>query len=255
VTAALGESDVYIWCRSTASLDSDAVKSAEQHLSIEERARRDRLRFDLDRRDFTIAHDLLRRTLSRYSHKSPGEWKFATNEYGKPSIESADPELRALSFSLSHTRGCVACAITLKAPLGIDVEQIDQSRTVQAIAERYFSEKEAAWLRECPDEVRNVCFVELWTLKEAFLKSRGIGLSEVLSDVSFLFDKHARMEVSGRPTIDPNEWHFALCEPLSNVRLGIVTRGVMQPCFFLAQDDGAPTRLLAASSGTRFQTL
>ena len=124
--AALNESDLYIWYRSTTSLDGETVKSADQHLSIEERARRDRLHFGADRRDFTIAHDLLRRALSRYVDMPPTDWRFATNKYDKPSIESIDPQVRALSFSLSYTRGCVACAITLNAPLGVDVERIDQ---------------------------------------------------------------------------------------------------------------------------------
>jgi hypothetical protein len=58
--AALRESEVCIWYRCTELLDGDSVKLADRHLSIEERARRDRLHFEVDRRDFTIAHDLLR---------------------------------------------------------------------------------------------------------------------------------------------------------------------------------------------------
>ena len=213
--AALNQSDVYIWYRSTTSLDGEAVKSADQHLSIEERARRDQLRFGADRRDFTIAHDLLRRALSRYADMPPTDWRFATNEYGKPSIESIDPQVRALSFSLSHTRGCVACAITSNVPLGVDVERIDQSQRVQEIADRYFSEKEAAWLRQCSDELRNIRFAELWTLKEAFLKAIGVGLSGSLTDVSFGFDEHARVEISGPSTIDPRRMAFCFVRACS----------------------------------------
>jgi phosphopantetheinyl transferase len=250
--AALNEFDVHIWYRSTTSLDGEAVKLADQHLSIEERARRDRLRFGADRRDFTIAHDLLRRALSRYADVPPTDWRFATNDYGKPSIESIDPQVRALSFSLSHTRGFVACAITANAPLGVDVERIDQSLRVQEIADRYFSEKEAAWLRQCSDGLRNIRFAELWTLKEAFLKAASVGLSESLADASFQFDEQARIEFSGPSIIDPQEWNFALFEPVHKVRLGIVTRSVARPRFFVCQDEGdgsmlAPIRVSASS--------
>ncbi len=249
----LNESDVYIWYRSTTLLDSDAMKLADQHLSIEERARRDRLRFAADRRDFTIAHDLLRRALSRYADVRPSDWRFVTNEYGKPSIKSIDPEVQALSFSLSHTRGCVACAMTLSAPLGVDVERSDRSTRVEEIADRHFSVNEAAWLSQCSDELRNIRFTELWTLKEAFVKAMGVGLSGSLTDVSFRFDEHARIEFSGPSNLDPHEWHFAVFEPADNIRLGVAIRGVARPRFFMRQDEGdgatlAPVRVSASKS-------
>jgi phosphopantetheinyl transferase len=150
--AALNESDVCIWNRSAALLAGDAAKSADQNHSLEEWVRRDRLCFEVDRRDFTIARDLLRRALSRYAEVPPTDWQFVTNEYGKPSIESIAPQLRGLSSNLSYTRGCVECAITTIAPVGVDVERSDQSRRVQEIANWYFSEKEAARLRQCSDE-------------------------------------------------------------------------------------------------------
>jgi 4'-phosphopantetheinyl transferase len=232
--------DVYIWYRCTAALDSNAVRSADEYLSVEERAQRDRLRFGADRRDFTIAHDLLRRALSRYADVSPADWRFATNNYGKPSIESIDSQVRALSFSLSHTRGCVACAITSNAPLGVDVQRIDKSQCVQEIADGYFSEKEALWLRQCSDDLRNIRFAELWTLKEAFLKALGVGLSGSLTSVSFRFDELARIEVSGPSTFDLYGWHFALFEPVYDVRLGIAIRNVARPRFVMRQDEGGP---------------
>jgi len=235
---ALNQSDVHIWYRCTTSLDDEAVKSAHQHLSIEERARSHRLRLDADRRDFTIAHDLLRRSLSKYADIPPADWQFATNEFGKPSIENVDLKARDLSFSLSHTRGCVACAITCNAPLGVDVEFIDPSHRIQEIADRYFSEREAAWLSKSSDEVRNIRFAELWTLKEAFLKARGLGLSGSLTDVSFGFDEHSHVEIFGSPTTDPLEWHAALFEPVCNARLGLVIRSVAQPQLFMRQDKG-----------------
>jgi 4'-phosphopantetheinyl transferase len=247
---ALHDSDVHIWYRSTTALDGEAVKSADQHLSIEEQTRRDRFRFGADRRDFTIAHDLLRRTFSRYADLPPADWRFASNQYGKPSIDSTDPQLRALSFSLSHTQGFVACALTLNAPLGVDVERIDQSLRIQEIVDRYFSEKEAAWLRQCSDELRNIRFAELWTLKEAFLKATGVGLSGSLSDISFRFDEPARIELSDPSSIDTHEWHFALFEPVYDVRLGIAIHNVARPLFFMRQDEGngrtlAPIRMSA----------
>ncbi len=236
--AALGEFDVCIWYRSTAALDDDAIRLADQHLSTEERARRDRLSFAADRRDFTLAHDLLRRALSRCADRHPGEWRFRTDHYGKPSIESSDPQLLALSFSLSHTRGCVACAITSNAPLGVDVERSDHIPHAQEMADQYFSERETACLRQCSDELRNVRFAELWTLKEAFLKATGVGLSGSLNSASFRFHDSGHIEFSAPSAIDPHEWHFALFEPVSDYRLGVAIHSVAHPRFVMREDEG-----------------
>jgi phosphopantetheinyl transferase len=87
-------------------------------------------------------------------------------------------------------------------------------------------------------------------LKEAFLKAVGVGLSRSLACVSFRFDEHAGIEVSGPSTFDSNGWHFALFEPVYNVRLGIAIRSVARPRFFMRQDKGdgrtlAPIRVSA----------
>jgi 4'-phosphopantetheinyl transferase len=239
----LPDSEVCIWYRCTECLDSDAVKLADQHLSIEERTRRDRLRFDPDRRDFTIAHDLLRRTLSKYADRSPADWRFVINEHGKPSIESVELQSRAMSFSLSHTRGWVTCAVSLNVPIGVDIERIDGSRHVQEIADKYFSKEEVMWLHQSPVKLRNLRFTELWTLKEALGKAMGVGLSRSHLSASFRLDEHQRIEFCGSSVIDCREWHFALFEPASDVRLAVGMRCGARPNFFISPDDTAERTL------------
>jgi len=231
--------DVHILYRDTRSLDDAAVELAEHPLSIEERSRRDRLHFENDRRDFIFAHDLLRRALSQYIDVPPANWRFATGDHGKPSIESTDPRLTALALSLSHTRGCVACAITGSAPVGIDVESIGQSQLSQRVADRFFSEKESSWLRHCPDDLRSTRFTELWTLKEAFLKATGVGLAGSLADISFHLDDHNSIEFSAPSGFKAGEWHFALFEPFSNVRLAVAVHS-LRPRFLMRdhEDNG-----------------
>jgi len=232
------KSDVCIVFRNTEELDGSALELAASHLSIEERDRRDRLHFQADRREFTIAHDLLRQTLSRHATISPSDWRFDINSYGKPSIASPDEEAQALSFSLSHTRGCVACAITFKAPLGIDLERIDRSLPVQEIADRYFTEEESAWLHGCSNELRNICFTELWTLKEAFVKSIGTGLSVSLKTMSFRFEEQASIAFSRAFDFLPQEWHFALFEPCRDIRLAVAVQSAAEPNFIIRSYDG-----------------
>lgn len=236
--AILSEFDVSIWYCNTDLLDYDAISAADLHLSINEKDRRDRFRFETDQRDFTVAHDLLRQTLSFYSDLPPSDWQFSIDAHGKPSIDSNDPKLRELSFSLSHTQGFVACAVTTKAPVGIDVERIDQSLPAQEIADRYFSEGEAQQLRDCSKDRRAVRFTELWTLKEAFLKAVGTGHFGSLNDISFRFSEPCNIEFSAPAIAGFPEWQFALFEPLSDVRMSIALAAPSPPRYLLHTYNG-----------------
>ena len=236
--ATLRELTVDIWYCNSALLASDAVENASCHLSREEINRGDRFRLNADRRDFTVAHDLLRRALSSYTDLSPSDWRFAIDARGKPTIDNAGPKLNGLSFSLSHTQGFVACAVTKKALIGIDVERIDLTLPAQDIADRYFSEEEAQQLRDCSSDLRAVRFTEMWTLKEAFLKAVGVGHFRSPTDVSFRFNEHCNIEFSTQAITDLPECQFALFEPLSYVRMAIALAGSSSPRYFLHPYDG-----------------
>jgi phosphopantetheinyl transferase len=231
----LVEPCAHIWFRQTQCLSAGAIEIADQYLSDEEKMRRDRFHFETDRRDFTIAHDLLRRTLSRYRMAPPKAWRFASNRYGKPFVDGTDPELSTLSFSLAHTRGCVACAVAGQAPVGVDVERIDRSVQGQELADRYFDAAEAAWLRDCGEPECALRFIELWTLKEAFLKACGVGLNRSLASVSFRFEGQRIVNTSGMAA--RANWHFALFEPSEHVRLAVALRGTRRPRFCVFEDD------------------
>lgn len=232
----IAESEVQIWYRGTAVLDYEAIKSAGQHLSVSERVRRDQLYFREDRRDYVIAHDLLRRALSRHAEISACDWQFVTNKCGKPSIVGAHRS--SLTFSLSHTREYVACAIASNAPIGVDIERTDRALRVHEIADLCFSEEEAASLRQYSGEMSKIQFAELWTLKEAFLKALGVGLLGSLASVSFRLKEPTHIEFAGPSIVDPHEWHFALFEPDDNVRLGVAIQGIARPQLFVRRDQG-----------------
>src|SRR6478752_9783162 len=89
--AVLSEFDVHIWYCITELLNSDVASAANAHLSISEKDRRARFRSEADRRDFAIAHDLLRQALSCCANLPPSDWRFAIDARGKPWIDSDDP--------------------------------------------------------------------------------------------------------------------------------------------------------------------
>jgi 4'-phosphopantetheinyl transferase len=134
---------------------------------------------------FLAARMLLRSVLSRYAALRPAEWRFETNAFGRPHIANPDAP-RGLSFNLSHKPGCVTCLVGAARDLGVDVEDSAAGRThFLEIAGRFFSPSEAAALRDLPEQRRRQSFYELWTLKESYIKARGVGLSLGLSRFSF----------------------------------------------------------------------
>jgi 4'-phosphopantetheinyl transferase len=153
-------------------------------LDEDERSRR--FHFERDRHAFVLAHAFLRRILSCYRPVLPASWRFQRGTWGKPEI-AGQPE-RPLQFSLSHTKGCIACAVTRGQEVGIDVERTGTVPDELAFATRFFSPPDAAMLASLHGEVRTRRFYELWTLREAYAKARGLGLSMPLDRVAFTFD-------------------------------------------------------------------
>ena len=90
----------------------------------------------------------------------------------------------ALQFNLSHTRGFVACAISIANAVGIDVEAVSRNPDIE-VADRFFSPREVAILRAMPPERQPETFLRFWTLKEALIKATGEGLSRALDSFSF----------------------------------------------------------------------
>jgi 4'-phosphopantetheinyl transferase len=204
-------------------------------LSSAERWRAERFVHERDRRAYVAAHALLRRSLSMHAHVAPGDWMFTEGPYGKPSIASEHELAQPLSFSLTHTDGCVACAVALGAEVGLDVECLDSAIDELDIARQYFGKAEIADLRRRIDGDRRERFAELWTLKEAYLKAIGVGLSGSLSAIEFGIDDRRHVTCDQRIA---ERWHFQLFAPTPRHRLAVAvsTQSAIRPRVDIAAD-------------------
>lgn len=103
--------------------------------------------------------------------------KFSCNEYGKPFVEN-----RSVFFSLSHSRSCVACAVSDRK-VGCDIEAV---RDVGGnLAKRFFSDSEYKTLLLCRTKEEKLdAFFRIWTAKESFLKAVGTGIRVSLKSFS-----------------------------------------------------------------------
>jgi 4'-phosphopantetheinyl transferase len=220
----LNPGDVHVWHRATASLDEASLLADVDLLSAEEKIRHARFMFDRDKRDFAVAHALVRRVLSLYSATPPREWRFAGSPNQKPRLADEQAGEPPLLFSLSHTHGVVACAVSRGLEVGIDVESIDRIVDAADVARRFFAPSEIAMLDACTADEHSTRFVELWTLKEAYVKAIGRGLIVPLDQFSFSFDDIGRIEFAAEPGMNAGPFAFKLLSLVSNTRVAVAVR-------------------------------
>ena len=96
--------------------------------------------------------------------------------YGKPYFLNH----LELHFNYSHSKHAAACVLSKQA-VGIDLEQVRNYS--EKTAKRFCSQGEWIWLQRQPD--LNKAWIQIWTMKEAWLKFRGTGLREDLRDLDF----------------------------------------------------------------------
>jgi 4'-phosphopantetheinyl transferase len=161
------------------------------------------------RRRHLLGRAVLRLALSRYSAIAPRDWRFALERGGRPRV--AGPGPAKLSFSLSSTPGLVAVAIARFPAVGLDLEST-AAAIPSDLVERLLTPSEGRALRRLPQGQRMRRFYELWTLKEAYLKARGLGLAVPPWSFGFRLGNRIALESKGsdRPA---GAWKFAILRP------------------------------------------
>jgi len=223
----------------------DAAELVESRalMNRSERARSDGFHFDVDRNRFVATRGALRRILSRYAPVEPEQWQFGTNAFGRPHIAGPAHDVDGLTFNLSHTARMIVVAVGRHCRLGVDAETTAQPAVGLEIADRFFAADEARDLREQPPHLRQRRFMEYWTLKEAYTKARGEGLSVPLHQFGFVMGDHGGVELwvdACQPDV-AQRWQVfqywiseqdvvAVCaEPVSEEHLGVTVREVTPP--------------------------
>jgi 4'-phosphopantetheinyl transferase len=189
-------------------------------LTEQERQQEQRFYFAEDSHRYLLTRALVRTVLSRYIPFAATEWRFEPSAYGRPTITNDYEAVRSLSFNISHTNDLIVLAVTCDGAVGVDVECVRREITLE-VASRYFSPTEVAALQSLPAERQRRRFLDLWTLKESYIKARGMGLSIPLSKFSFDLDGDIENIVSFDQDFDdlPTRWRFYQLYP-SNEHLG-----------------------------------
>lgn len=218
---------VHIWLAETHQFYSpDLLEQYILWLDEQERTRYERFKYLRDRHEYLIAHALLRSCLSHYGERKPEEWRFSSNPWGKPEICGDDASF-PIRFNLSHTHGLAACAITLVADVGIDVEYMARDIDWMAIAKVSCHPTEMDDLYTLPQSEQRQRFYDLWTLKEAYTKALGRGLSFPFQEVIFRFgqEDHSLIQVESTQEQElAQDWTFLRLKPTESHRLAIALR-------------------------------
>jgi 4'-phosphopantetheinyl transferase len=210
LTQDLMRGEVHVWHASPEALGT-SLANARGLLSPEERERLEAFAFQKDRELFLLGKALLRTALARYFDVPVTEWRFVSTALGKPHVDWPE-SARSLQFSLSHTEGLAACAVTGQRAVGIDTERTGRALQWDLVAHQFAPEEYQQLVRR-PRHERQEAFFALWTLKEAYAKACGHGLFLGLNGCRFELAEDCSVRTA-YPARGTSTWTF-FCPPLS----------------------------------------
>jgi 4'-phosphopantetheinyl transferase len=223
--------DIHLWITHPSQIrDAGLLARYADLLTGEETQKQQRYMFEKDRHDALVTRAFVRDLLSAYATIEPADWRMDIGPKGKPELLNPPIPLR---FNLSHTRGLIICAVTLKDDIGCDVEAVGRSSDILSIADHYFSAREVEELFSLPEQAQRSRFFDYWTLKESYIKACGLGLFAIpLADFSFHIGCAAsavmndNVKLSFAPGIDddPALWTSWIYYPSDDHRIALSTK-------------------------------
>lgn len=174
-------------------------------LSAQERAQHQRYIPAKKRHEYLVTRVLVRTVLGRALGVAPQSLQFVSNAWGRPALLPPAP----LHFNVSHTDGLVVCLLSTSPEIGVDTELLARGPDLLALAPRVFAPRELSDLAALSASERPHRAVRLWTLKESYIKARGMGLALALDGISFGFDAdQVHLDVAPALQDDGGRWQF-----------------------------------------------
>jgi 4'-phosphopantetheinyl transferase len=200
--------EVHVWL-------ADLDLGLESTLDAAEDDRAQRFRFETDRRRFIHRRSILRLLAGGYLQQPPAEVKFTTDEFGKLHVAGG------LEFNLSAAGDLVVYGFVREHRLGIDLARLSPDFRWQEVVESFFHSAESAYIHQLPSSEQTAAFFRLWTIKEAFVKANGGGLSQPLMKEDFT--ALARDGQRTRTLSDGTQWRWVGWEPMPGTLASLVT--------------------------------
>jgi 4'-phosphopantetheinyl transferase len=215
---------VKLWlCPNDALPPAIAAVLASHWLDEREHATAARFLFERDRRQYLVAHTLVRRALALEAGLAESELVIWRSSRGRPFLQPSPGGLPRggdhLDFNLSHAGGYSLLGIVRTQRIGVDVEGLGREAGALETILTTFTPEEQRWAADAPPgRQRDRRVLRLWTLKEAYSKARGLGLGLPFDEFSFSLADD-RGVLGFRPPADDRagRWRFLELEPVPDV--------------------------------------
>ena len=119
------------------------------------------------------SENLLKYALKDYANID--KYEIVYNEYGKPYLKNID-----IYFNISNSKNVSVCVISNRE-VGIDIQYKTYK---ESLKNKVFNNKEQELLDKSIE--KESVFTKMWTIKESYVKMKGIGLSYGLNNVDTL---------------------------------------------------------------------
>jgi 4'-phosphopantetheinyl transferase len=199
-----GPDEVHVWW-----IDLARMGDVQTVLCSGERARANRFRQARDRQHWSAARAAVRQILAGYTGVDPICLALTEGDWGKPALAGR----RSPRFNLAHARERAVLAVAREREVGIDLEAVDPRLEVGPLLGTACTPAEAAHLSALPLADRPGAFLTLWTLKEAYLKGTGTGLTREPRTLAVSLLPGGRATVADpQATADAPPWSLRLLD-------------------------------------------
>jgi 4'-phosphopantetheinyl transferase len=228
------EASVHLWL-ATSTPGPWSVMADTLQLSCVELAKADRFLDSRTRSNYLAAHTFSRRVLSRYTASNEKVLRFRHTRLGRPILTTEHSRGRLtnemIDFNVSHTGRVVMMGVVAGRRIGIDLEYVPQTGVMSGHdTDGWCTPEEQAWISGLAPAERPRGVLRLWTLKEAYAKARGLGLTLPFETFSFMFDSGGELDMWHPPRNADGRWWFLELEPLPGLLLAVaVSAGCASP--------------------------
>jgi 4'-phosphopantetheinyl transferase len=163
--------------------------------------------------------------LGRYLDHDPAQLRFRYGPHGKPAL-AAESGADALHFNVAHAGELALFACARGREVGVDLERIREDLDIDAIAATALSAGERAVLASTAPDRHCEAFFAFWTLREAYAKAVGAGLTLPPDwiEVTFARGPWATVLTHGEPPA-PGRWSLRTLDPVPGYAAALAVAG------------------------------
>tara|TARA_R110001583_G_C5632027_1_gene407137 strand:- start:1069 stop:1839 length:771 start_codon:yes stop_codon:yes gene_type:complete len=192
---ALKNDQIDLWSIDPTLLSEQTIITLSSILSVEESDNLLKYKNKVAQHTALVTRSICRLVLAQYTKTSPTALQFIRNKHGKPElvdrIDNGGNQDK-IRFNLSHNNHLIIIAVCVNDDIGCDIENPQRKVSIEPITRRFFAQQEHTVLNDLQGIEQQQRFFECWTLKEAFVKATGVGISLGLDTFYFDFNKRSK---------------------------------------------------------------